>query len=98
MLTVIYDPIEGDAYPDGKTKEVVYAIVEKANQEDLTVTVSTELFIQRVRVAINKGIIDHTKVIIKFKDTILQPDKKGKLSQWPEGFCDYYEECLINLF
>lgn len=97
MLTIVYDPIEGIVYPDGKTQDMVKVALRWIKLQDQTLTIGSELFIQYVRVAIVAGDIDCTDVQIKYKDQVLPLNKDGRIERWPAGFCDYYEDCLSNL-
>jgi len=55
------------------------------------------MLVLSARVLIKRGILDYKEVKFKFKEEFIYCDKNGRLSQWPEGFCDCYENYLIEL-
>jgi hypothetical protein len=91
MLTIEYDPINGDVVPDSKWEE--YLLKNKHN-----CVIGGALGIYTLRLFIIKGIIDCNSLQIKFEDTILTIDAKGNLSDWPLGFCDHEEIILAKMF
>jgi hypothetical protein len=59
--------------------------------------VSTSNFITAVRALIAEGFIPHTSVCFCFLGNIIRPDADGRLSIWPNGFCDVEEKFLCRI-
>ena len=66
-------------------------------REDLYLLVGQEMVITQFRVAVKQKLIPHTDIEIIFKDKTIHMDCEGRIDDWPDGFCDYWENMLIIL-
>lgn len=101
-ITLRYDPINGEAFPDGVCDEQVNSWIEQflsENTEDYTCSFSTENILFPIRIAVKNGRIKSEQVIVIFKETneIIEWSGNGRLKTWPIGFCDHYENWLNAL-
>jgi len=95
MITIDYCA-DGEPISDFNYKDWLYGeygvknllVVCKDKNLHLNFQVSTSLPIHAVRAAIHKGEIDPKDIEFLFENRILKPDKNGRISDWPEGFCD----------
>lgn len=98
MLTVIYDPIIGPAFPDLKVMEHASNIVALYKEGTVAVClVGTEALVQAFRVQVARGNIKHDELEFQYGSTSISIDRRGMLKQWPTGFCDTYENMLMEL-
>jgi hypothetical protein len=93
MKTIEYST-DGLAVADRKAEEVARAFLKS---DDSYIKVSTDNFVTAVRALIHEKLIPHTEVEFLFKGTKLPPNKNGRLSHWPLGFCDVHEDLLSRL-
>lgn len=96
MITLVYDPIGGTAYPDGICATVVDLWALNLDT-DITVRASTENIFLALRVAIKQGRIPHRDVLVEFNGQFGEFDKDGRSEFWPDGFCDYSARQLMLL-
>ena len=106
MITIEYS-LDGVAVADHEAEAFVRNLIEeeKIAEEKVKFTfepnvnfetsVSTENVITIARVLKKKEGIN---VQFKYKDEILIPDKDGRLEHWPDGFSDFWDKCLMELF
>ena len=95
MLIIEYDPINGTVIPDGLIKDWADNLVKTST--NMNITVGSSLMIDTTRALIAKKKINHKEIIYRFKKQDLKPDKNGRLSVWPKGFCDTYDDVLEEL-
>ena len=102
-LTVEYDPMAGHVYKDGESQGWVddilhFALNKPEDENDMVVTVASELLIDYFRLRLAQGVISPDQIQFKFNDEILEANKYGTLERWPRGFCnnamDICEELL----
>lgn len=98
MLELIYTP-DGYCTQDSKTMEYALGLVDNANEPNnmYQVRFGQAMILDAVRVLIKRGVIDHSLVVIRYKDNAMYVGKKGHLSDWPRGFCDHTEDYLMEL-
>ena len=87
MLTIVYDPINGIAVPDGLCEIKAFNLCT-GNGEGKFI-VSSILLIHYIRLNIKQGVIKYNQVVFLFHDYVIPPDKNGMLGIWPHGFGDY---------
>lgn len=109
MILFTYDrysvPV-ADGYCDTVYKAIRY-LENTEPDKDHYHTHSTQNILDRLRVGVLKGEIDHTRVRIFFQpynaddrrmpEVELRIDKDGRIDEWPEGFADYNEKQLMAL-
>ena len=98
MKKVTYSPY-GEPVRDCAAEEYARRLVSDVD----TIHVSSEIVVHFVRVLIREGVLDHEQVEFEFientqKNIITQKaDKNGRLSEWPPGFCDWFDHALERL-
>ena len=93
MKTVVYDPINGEAIPDGSVMDFALNLPEKG-----IVTVSNEIVFLAIRVLIIREQLDYKDIQFMYKEEVLSVNEKGRPSHWPNGFCDLSEQFLEAIF
>lgn len=93
MKTIEYSP-QGEAIADSAAEDRAREFLKGDTD---TINVSTDNFIYAVRALIHENFIAHTDVQFHFNDLFLHPDRNGRLTLWPSGFCDYNEKWLSRL-
>jgi hypothetical protein len=92
-LEIIYDPLSGFHCPDGLCEAKAKEIVKNGG----TVTIGSSLLFDYIRLEVKNGAIsaEDVRVIFQGQHPAMYPD--GRLSNWPRGFCDYFERVLDAL-
>jgi hypothetical protein len=93
-IKIIYDPVHGKPIPDGLLQSEVESIISGTTGE---FTVSSELFIDAIRVCIVNGQISNQDIVFVYKGEEMKPDENGRLRNWPPGFCDTHQKLLRGL-
>jgi hypothetical protein len=101
-LIIEYDPILGDVMPDGKVQQYIDdTIVLLRNTEhsalEVKAVVGSVVLFDAFRVAIHEEKIDHKDVTIRFQEKDYKLDKNARMTYWPEGLCDVYDDILDRL-
>jgi predicted ATPase len=98
-LIINYDPVNGEAVPDGKIFSYVkdLVVIAEARIVPMEVTVGSSTIIEEIRALILEGVLSHKDILFKFERKELRVDKYGNLNSWPKGFCDTYENILERL-
>ena len=100
-LVIEYDSINGEVVPDGKVYSHVNDIISTSKNENISspiiIMVGSVVLFDAFRVAVKEKRIDNRDVIIHFKEKDYELDTEGKISNWPEGLCDIYDEILDKL-
>lgn len=60
-------------------------------------SVSSGIAIERIRVGIAEGDINHKDVTFMFKEKKFQTDEHGRIEQWPKDFCEVFSEYLDRM-
>lgn len=91
MIVVVYDPEDGQTWPDAKVSEVVSGIVNGYKNEgiDAHLLIGSELMIDEFRLYMCKGLLTPADIQIRYRDeeVIIRPN--GVVVEYPEGFCGY---------
>lgn len=98
MLTIVYDPENGDAFADGKAEDTVkwfIDCVEKVGQH--RAVVSTFNVVDAARALIAEEVIDHTRIEFEFKGQKIPHSPSGKLTSWPMEFGALQTEWLRRI-
>lgn len=97
ILTLKYDAYNGIAFRDGDCAVFVQETVERLKYNDVSLVFGSENILTMFRVYIRRKIIDYRNVTILYKDQIIRVYPSAGLSPWPKGFCDFTEDCLMEL-
>lgn len=99
MLTIIYDPYDGEAIPDGRNQTYVdhFMLTHKGLQTNLVTTISTALTLDEFRLRVARGEITPSDVRVVFQGKDIWIDSAGKLSEWPPGLGDHMSQILREL-
>lgn len=97
-LTINYnhssEPIR-DCDAEVRAKEVIDVFLSQ--EEDRVFDTSNEIVIHVFRALVKEQYIEARYMEIQFAGETLELDVSGKLSYWPEGFCDYYEKIILRI-
>lgn len=98
-LTVVYDPFSGLYCRDSEAEELVNSTIENffSAGRNMEIRVATNLLINYFRLALCRGRIGVNNIEFKFMDQLLAHNEDGQFSHWPEGFCDYDENVLMEI-
>jgi len=101
MLNIHYTQ-SGEAISDYQCEEYILKYYNNINEryykDSISIYTSTELVIHTVRALIKEGKIDNEKVEFYFNGELVgKADKDGRLNNWPDGFCDCYDNILDRL-
>jgi|SRR5882672_4072025 len=92
MITIIYDPHNGDAVADGRVAQHVDSLAQAFKRPDFRLRVGCASLIDEIRVRVVRKEIEHTNVQFLFGNNgklfTITCNEFGKLSEWPGGFCD----------
>lgn len=94
-FVVIYDPIKGDATPDGLAKVVVDGYINST--KNYTIVTSTSLVVDCFRIAVSEGRISHDEIAFFHKDIEVTISERGLINSAPVGFCDLHEKYIMQL-
>jgi hypothetical protein len=110
MFIVYYEPhndkviLLPDSLCEQYVLDTIKAYKEKWKKETgfISITVGQELIINYIRLYICRGILDFNDVEFHFDNLhgrvyILKPNRYGRLSEWPVGFCNYTDQILMGL-
>jgi hypothetical protein len=53
--------------------------------------------IDAIRILIVEEKLDYKEVLCRFKELTIRIDKYASMSDYPEGFCDIYNNILMDL-
>lgn len=98
MLNVIFDPISGTCVPDAMlleyAEEVVSSYMHGGNN---TITVGSSLIIDAIRVIFVRWRLSNNDVCFHYNNEKIFMKDSGKLSHYPEGFCDAQRKIIVEL-
>ncbi len=102
-LIIEYKPMLGDFVQDALVQQyvngLIYSFAEEQHlyPEVLHRDVGSELIITGIRVAIKQGKLNQNEVIFRFNGHNITADSRGRLSDWPNGFCNIWDSYLDKL-
>lgn len=97
-LVIKYDPMLGDVMPDGKVQKYVDdTIIMLGNEEQIDLNVGSVVLFDAFRVAIHEKKIDYRSVTTHFQGKDYNFDINARISNWPVGLCDVYDDILERL-
>jgi len=94
MKVIEFHP-DGDAVADARAERCALDFL--LSDVSQNIRVSTDNFITAVRVLVCEGKFPHDQVEFRYEDHRMIPDRHGRLSNWPNGFCDYNDGWLDRL-
>lgn len=96
MITLEYDDFNGLVMPEGKIKEFVDQFIADNNGKYAYLVYGQGLILEYFRLAIVRGELDHTKIVVKYLDNIIEISARGRLRSWPmpDYLCDVLGELL----
>lgn len=97
MLTITYDPTGGVTFDDGVVEQKVLGLYEMSTRGPVTLRTSNEFVVLAARALIAEGKIPHDAIEFVFNGYVIQHSKVGRLSQWPDGFCDVSDKLLMRI-
>jgi len=99
MLTVEYDSMNGIVCSDGMVEHQTNAELQifRSWKKDREIMTTNFLMVTYLRVLVSRGDIKPDEIRFKFGDDIITCDKNGRLSHWPKGFCDMWDNYLDEL-
>lgn len=97
MITIEYKPL-GLTVSDFMCEKFFQTILKtiKTNNNQYF-PISSGIAIERIRVGIAEGDINHKDVTFLFKGEKFQTDEHGRIEQWPKGFCEVFSEYLDRI-
>lgn len=99
MLIINYRPMTGEAVHDGYIDTYVAILLNRLNEtdDDFVCNIATELVIHKLRERINAGVINPSDIQFMYNEEIVQHDRNGRFTHWPDGFCNNYGKILEKL-
>lgn len=97
-LVIEYDSMLGDVMPDGKVQKYIDdTVIMLGNAEQINLKVGSVVLFDAFRVAIREKKLDYKTVTVYFNGKTYELDTEGKISNWPAGMCDVYDDILDKL-
>lgn len=100
MLIIEYDPNKGYIFPDGEAEEWANKMVAGRDSwinEDEHIMVCSTLLIDLFRALIPEGKLAVDEVEFRFNGQVLEHNKYGRITHWPDGFCSIPCDVLERL-
>jgi hypothetical protein len=88
MITLIYHK-HGRAVPDADAEKFVRNLADGTS-----IMVSTENVIYAARCLVKEEQFD---VEFVFEGKVVEHNEDGRIADWPEGFCDYFDHWMGRL-
>ena len=90
MITLIYNDMSGLTLPEGKIEEFVYQFITEYQDKDIDLCYGQELILNYFRLAIRENKIPAESVVVKYNDTTVKINSRGRLEKWPmpDYLCD----------
>lgn len=102
MIAVTYKRVGGVVVADGEVGGYVRSLLSvngnyNSSFANIDITVSSNLIVDRLRLAVKEGDLDHNDLVFKFEGREITVDNNGRLLSWPEGFCDTWDNILYRM-
>ncbi len=90
-LIVIYDSENGPTLPDSKYRTAAENVALDFTNGEASVEVLTGSadFIDELRIQVLRHNLKPTELEFHYKEHVMTVNAKGRMSHWPEGFCDF---------
>ena len=92
VTTVVYDPVNGNVFPEKRVADEIAKLLSKGQQ----FSIGGLNEIAYLRWLVKKGEVINLRFI--FDGHTIVVDKDGNLEKSPEGFGDFLERYLMELF
>ncbi len=100
MLTIVYDSVNGVSRADGNVidycKEKISRYLNEEKDSDFVV-IGSENLVYGFRLLVKRNAIDCNQIQFMYKDKTIKVYNTGALAFFPEGFCDFVENALLEL-
>lgn len=97
-LRLIWDPIEGLAFPEGRVVEETARFLDEWQEGKRTeVIFGQDQILNEYRLRICKKMLEPSDIELVVHGEIIEITDKGRLKTWPRGFCDMIENQLMAL-
>lgn len=99
-LTIEYNSTNGHVLPDGEIEKYVDTLASYMRSNTAIPKkelISSVVILDTFRVAVKEGKLNHKEVIIRFEGKNYKLDTEGKISNWPKGLADVYDNILEKL-
>jgi hypothetical protein len=97
MLTIHWDPMDGESPPEGRVRERARQILKVSQEGDAEVRIGNTLLINEFRLFLKNEELGVKDVVFMYGQRQLQHYQNGRFSDWPSGFCDLMDEQLEQL-
>lgn len=98
MLKLEYKPLTGEAVRDAMVEELARGFIPYSKRaHEITLVYATENIFYATRILVQEGEIEPDNIKFQFQGQDIEVDRKGNLSSWPPGFCDYTDKWLEKL-
>lgn len=84
-----------DCDAEAHAKEVISLFLN--GETDMEVNTSNEIQVLAFRVLVAEGVISAKQLEIQFDGKPLELTDRGRIVEWPKGFCDVWEDLLLRL-
>jgi len=100
-LVLDYDPIRGEATPDGRIHRYVTDIISTSQNPNITsdiiIIIGSVVIFDAFRVAIKEKRLNYKDVTVRFEGKDYEFNSDGTISNWPPGLCYIYDDILDRL-
>lgn len=96
-LKLIYNPHSGAVVPDGRINECVDGLLDMAKETPIIYTFGSDAVFDEIRARVAEGHLDPSLITVEFKEHVMTIDKNGRLSKWPNDFCDVTSQVLRRI-
>ncbi|OME54116.1 hypothetical protein BSK59_16175 [Paenibacillus odorifer] len=98
ILTIEYSP-NGISISDFNVVEFARTFCKNHNEfnEDAIYVVSSEIFIDAMKLMIVEGLISHEDIVFVYNNEKLKVNYLGEIERYPSGFCDAGQKILSNV-
>lgn len=97
-IRVHFDPQDGMTIAEGRAADYIADVVKKAAAGDVAeYRFGQSLLISLLRLAVNRGELNHQDVMFYFEERELPVNAYGVINDWPAGFCDTEDRVIEEL-
>lgn len=90
MLTLIYDPVNGQATPDGLVASLVAQLIADSKTRDVEFTTGSSMVVDHLRLCVARKEITPAEVRLPFEGQLLDLSANGRFIRLPAGYCDLH--------
>jgi len=96
MITVTYDPQNGQVVPDGEIAKFVDDMLS-CKRADLELTVGSGTMVNEFRLRVARAELSHRHIQFVFNGEVLIMNEFGRMAVWPKGFADYQDWQTVGI-